>query len=470
MRSQTLNRQIIYAAVIVVLFCAMYPYKLMVDAAHRKYDLGDATIGIDNGSFVLNLFALGGFRGFVVNFLWDDAIKLQKYHQWDRLDAKVDMITKLQPHFLSVWNFQGWNLAYNVSVEWDDPADKYRYIKRGINFLKQGVQRNPRSPDLVWDTAWTYYHKIGMADEAVVLRKLFHDDEDEEFKREPINNDIKNDNYLLGYGWFKKAIQLVDAGGNRLAPGVKLDELTLVDPNEQKKGRPGDLNFRASPAHAQTRYSVSLEKASIKNIPATFGEKAKNEWLKARDEWVEFGRHPFPAHNNENELILLDQIDDPTEFDKLTDNQRYWTNRWSDQTNYRYWKDRASAEMEVEGYSARQCFYEGTKALRAGQFITETGKDGVVKKGAVDWYREGLDLWKTLLDRHPTFATDRLNLKDTGLIVRRYVQSLRNAGEEIPEDYPFKELLAEAEADTSVDPYDALEVLRTSASRPEGVP
>src|SRR5262245_54200890 len=181
MRSSNLNRQI-YVAVIVLLFAAMYPYRALVDRIHQQYDLGEATIGIDNGSFVLNLFALGGARGIVANALWDQAIKLQKVQQWDRLEAKIDMITKLQPHFLSVWTWHGWNLAYNVSVEWDDPADKYRYIKRGINFLKQGVERNPRSPDLMWDTAWTYYHKIGMADEAVILRKLFREDDDEPFK------------------------------------------------------------------------------------------------------------------------------------------------------------------------------------------------------------------------------------------------------------------------------------------------
>jgi hypothetical protein len=474
MRSQNLIRQMVYAAVIVVLFVAMYPYQAFLDGQHKKYDLGEATIGIDNGSFVLNLCALGGARGIVANALWEQAIKLQKSHEWDRLEAKVDMITKLQPHFLSVWTFQGWNLAYNVSVEWDDPADKYRYIKRGINFLKQGVERNQRSPDLMWDTAWTYYHKIGMADEAVILRKLFRDDEDEPFKTDPITGEIKNDNFLLGHGWFKRSVRLVDEGGTRLTPGVE-SEVVLVDPREQRKGRPDDLAFRSMPAHAQTRYAISLEKASIKDVPATFGERARNEWDKSLQEWVEFGRHPFPAPNllrdqteKDRDIIVIDHIDNPETYAKLTDNQRYWVNRWADQTNYRYWKDRATAEKEPEGYMARQLFYEGTKALKAGQFISETGPNGEIRKGAVDCYREGLELWKELLARHKAFSDDQLNLKDTGLIVKRYVQALRNAGEEIPEEFPFKELLAAAEADTSVDPYDALEVIRSSSDSSSG--
>ena len=87
------------------------------------------------------------------------------------------MITKLQPHFLSIWTFQSWNLAYNVSVEWDAPEDKYEWIKKGIQFVQEGVDKNRKSPDLVWDTAWYYYHKLGFSDESIILRRLFRDDE-----------------------------------------------------------------------------------------------------------------------------------------------------------------------------------------------------------------------------------------------------------------------------------------------------
>ena len=81
--------------------------------------------------------------------------------------------------FSKIWTFQGWNLAYNVSVEWDAPEDKYEWIKKGIKFLQDGVRKNRKSPDLLWDTAWTYYHKLGFADESIILRRLFRDDPDE---------------------------------------------------------------------------------------------------------------------------------------------------------------------------------------------------------------------------------------------------------------------------------------------------
>ena len=198
------TRQLVYALGIVLIFGAMWPYTEWLQRRKVDADLGEASIGqIDGGSFLLKLAMIGGFRGVVADVLWNDSIELQKQQEWDKLKEKVDFITKLQPHFLSVWTFQGWNLAYNVAVEWDDPADKYTWIKNGITFLRQGVEKNRRSPDLIWDTAWTYYHKIGFSDEAIILRRLFYDDRDLEglnFKIDPITQEPRDDNFLVSKG------------------------------------------------------------------------------------------------------------------------------------------------------------------------------------------------------------------------------------------------------------------------------
>ena len=200
----------------------MFPYTAWLDRVKTRRELGEATIGqIDTGSFMLKLALLGGARGVAANVLWTRAIDLQKMHEWDKLDQTVNLITKLQPHFLSIWTFQSWNLAYNVSVEWDDPADKYEWIKRGIQFVRQGVEKNRRSPDLLWDTAWTYYHKLGFSDESVILRKLFYDDDDEDFTIDPLRLDDEgirttvDDSFAASHGWFTRSVRLVDAGASR---------------------------------------------------------------------------------------------------------------------------------------------------------------------------------------------------------------------------------------------------------------
>ncbi len=482
------GKQIAYSLAILGLFAAMVPYTFWLDRVKRDKDLGEAAIGsVDAGSFMLKLAMIGGMRGVAANVLWSRAVELQKLQEWDKLKSTVDLITKLQPHFLAIWTFQGWNLSYNVSVEWDDPADKYVWIKEGIKFLKDGVQKNPKSPDLTWDTSWTYYHKIGFSDEAIVLRRQFYDDEDEPFKTDPDDRNVYDDNFLLARGWFTEAVkkaEVINADPN--APGVQIAttidapiEIDYVDPVANRKGRPGDLAFRSMPAHAATRFAQGLEKRSIQGIEATFGDRARAAWGRSRAEWVGFGDTIFDSHNvleiqgqlvkqpiRLNDVMDVSKLDvlesdtaywarelklptvTPEEAARLTDNKRSWTSRWGDQMNLRYWTARCDAEMEPDGVRARQLFYEATLAYLKANF-----------REAVTKYREGLDLWKTLLERHPVYREDQMNKSDTGQVVRRYADALRQAGMDVPTDIPFYELLADAEADVTPDPFDELDVL-----------
>ena len=448
------TRQIVYALGIVLIFGLMWPYTEWLQRRKMDADLGEASIGqIDGGSFLLKLAMIGGFRGVVADVLWNDSIELQKQQEWDKLKEKVDFITKLQPHFLSVWTFQGWNLAYNVAVEWDDPADKYTWIKNGITFLRQGVEKNRRSPDLIWDTAWTYYHKIGFSDEAIILRRLYYDDRDldgQNFKVDPITQEPRDDNFLVAKGWYTRAIRLVDEGVQRMDSRLE-GEVQYVDKMPDRKGRPGDLNFRVMPAHAQSRYALSLEKMSVKDLVPTFGDVAQAEWDHAYRDWKEFGEYEFPAFNNPDEKIQLDISSDPERLNsaEISDNQRFWIGRWSDQMNYRYWKDKADSEREMTGVLARQDFYEGTVALKEARF-----PDAVAK------FKEGLGRWQDLLSRHPVYRDDDLNKRDTGEIVRRYVFALKQVGETPGDDLPFKELYESVKADPFRDPFDQLDMMK----------
>jgi hypothetical protein len=453
-----MQRKIVYSVGILVLFTAIFPYKQYLQAEAVKKDLGEATIGeVDTGSFVLKLFLLGGFRGMAANVLWTRAIDFQKVQEWDRLKVTVDMITKLQPHFLAIWTFQSWNLTYNVSVEWDAPEDKYEWIKSGIKFVQDGVSKNKKSPDLIWDTAWYYYHKLGFSDESIILRRLFYDDEDESFKKSPIDFNVYRDNFQLGHDWFVKSVRLVDEGEVRLAVGDKDSGVEHVDAPGQRKGQQGDLAFRSMPAHAQTRYAIGLEKESMRGIEASFGERAMSEWQKAYNEWLEFGLKIYPTYNRveiDGKLTHQDvRIDDnaisnPEANKKLHPNQKYWADRWADQMNYPYWKDRCSAESEREGVAARRLFYEGTKAYKSAEF-----PEAVLK------FKEGLQIWDKVLDHHQPYRRDELNKKDTGMVVKRYARACQQSGTEMPLDTPFYDLAKAFENDNTRDPFDALEML-----------
>ena len=456
--SQNQNRQLVYAVLILVLFVTMYPFARWLDRRKAANQLGEATLGqIDTGGFVLKLLMIGGFRGMAANMLWGQALDLQKVHEWERLKQKVDMITRLQPHFLSIWTFQSWNLAYNVSVEWDAPEDKYEWIKNGIKFVEEGVVKNDKSPDLVWDAAWYYYHKFGFADEAIILRKLFREDSDEPFKTDPMTGIVQDDNFLVGRGWFQKAIKLVrDAGAKRLTPGMEAN-LEYIDKPTQHKGRAGDLAFFSMPAHAQSRYAQGLEKQSIQGVPASFDEQAMEAWRQSLALWLEFGKIAWPAHNNEKELVYLDDATEPLRYAKLSDNQKYWSNRWSEQMNYRYWKSRCQAEQTRDGVDARKLFYQGTIAYKGADFLT-----------AVSKFREGLEKWEALLKRFPSFQADELQQKDTAQLLKRYLAALRQAGLPQPKELPFQNLTKMLNEDFAPDPFDEVEMTRSNPAARAG--
>ena len=76
-----------------------------------KYKLGEASLGeIDPSSATMNLVLLG-MRGIATDVLWHKAIEHKKKKNWGQLRTTVKSITLLIPHYVKVWDFQGWNLA-----------------------------------------------------------------------------------------------------------------------------------------------------------------------------------------------------------------------------------------------------------------------------------------------------------------------------------------------------------------------
>lgn len=117
--------------------------------------------------------ALGGFRGLIANALWIRAMELQDDGKYFEMVQLADWITKLQPHFTTVWVVQAWNLAYNISVKFNDHHDRWLWVQRGIELLRdQGLQYNPRETLLYRELAWFFQHKMGAnLDDAHLLYK-----------------------------------------------------------------------------------------------------------------------------------------------------------------------------------------------------------------------------------------------------------------------------------------------------------
>lgn len=105
--------------------------------------------------------ALGSFRGLIANALWIRAQDLQLEEKFFEMVQLSDWITKLQPRIGKVWVNQAWNMSYNISVKFSDPADRWRWVQRGINLLRdEGLKYNPADPEIYQELAWHFQHKV----------------------------------------------------------------------------------------------------------------------------------------------------------------------------------------------------------------------------------------------------------------------------------------------------------------------
>jgi hypothetical protein len=106
--------------------------------------------------------ALGGFRGLIANALWIRANDLQNDDKFFEAAQLASWITDLEPSFTQVWLFQGWNMAYNISVKFKDFPDRWRWVERGIELLRdEGLRYNPDNVLIHRELAWFFQHKMG---------------------------------------------------------------------------------------------------------------------------------------------------------------------------------------------------------------------------------------------------------------------------------------------------------------------
>ena len=117
--------------------------------------------------------ALGGFRGLISNALWIRMNNLQDQDKFFEMVQLGDWITKLQPTFVQVWTVQAWNMAYNISVKFQDAADRWRWVRAGIELLRDnGLRYHPNEMLLYRELAWFFQHKMGQnLDDANVYYK-----------------------------------------------------------------------------------------------------------------------------------------------------------------------------------------------------------------------------------------------------------------------------------------------------------
>ncbi|MSR56575.1 MAG: hypothetical protein EXS05_02745 [Planctomycetaceae bacterium] len=381
------------------------------------YELGEASLGnVDPASSTMNLLLLG-FRGVATSSLWMDAQKQQKAKDWSGLRATTDSIILLQPHFLKVWHFQGWNMAYNVSAEWDLVADRYYWVKEGIKFFMRGKERNEKYPELYWYIGDACGKKIGRSDEWVQFRKFFMVDPDtERFLSGPDTdlNPSRMDNYLVAKTWFEKSNKTIDDYGH-------MEHIMA------------EILFRSYPQRAQMDFATALQR------DGQFDEVARVAWEEAFQEWTEiYGARYYPSPPPAEEPVKLEVSEEELEQIRKADAQRPpekqlegWIKRFQDMTNYRFWRVRAKVESEATMADAHRLLYEGEQRAKAADYVE-----------AQDKLWNGMTKLEEMLDKYTDLKDDDSTIEEA-LIAQLFWRDCLDIEEKVPDEaegYPLQEL------------------------------
>ncbi|MEZ6095083.1 MAG: hypothetical protein R3C03_12780 [Pirellulaceae bacterium] len=229
----------------------------------------DQVSQIDPTSEVMKLVSLG-LRGVAVNLLWGQANEHKKNENWEGLEATLNMLVKVQPNFVKVWDFQAHNLSYNISMEFDDYEYRYHWVKKGIRFLSEGIGYNYRDHRITDSLGFFTGMKIGYSDEKVQFRRMFRKDTDfhNEMAKyiEPDSyylREFEYDNWKMAYMWYQKSRNLVE--------------------NEKNRQYKSDLIFYMMVPAQLRNVALSLQKEFRTN------EAIQAYWAQANKEWVEYG-------------------------------------------------------------------------------------------------------------------------------------------------------------------------------------
>ena len=494
-RTSVLGRKIVYLLILVAMLVPLYLLgqpagggdsggtlsQMRDDFSIAESDLGE----INPASETMKLACLG-LRGVAAGLLWNKAHQFKVNHEWDRFKAALNNIILLQPHYDKVWEHQAHNLAYNVSIEFDDYRQRYEMVREGTEFLTRGVRQNRKAPRLIWYTGWFYGSKMGMSDEKVQFRRLFTKDErlHESLLDEGIAVDSPDargpngpDNWLVGRLWLFHGYDLVDSG-------VKIRRQT-------------PLNFYETGPKWRLKFAEAIEKEGI------LDDRAIDAWQRASQDWEDFGNRSIPTtarftiklgqldelkrqreekveqlrglasetydellgnavnalpaymrsawdkpadERTEDEEALMPVIKQRVEpnLDEVAkssdtsvrlkavelvdeikdlDERLLKTDGYRNQINYPFWESLAQAEQEERTVRARRLIYEAEQA-NANAELDE----------AIDLYEQAFAIWAEVFDDYPILTIDDSSI-DLYESIRRYTIAIDS--EEFDEDFPL---------------------------------
>ncbi len=390
----------------------------------REHELGETTLGnVDPASATMNLVLLG-LRGIAVSTLWMQLDEEKNTKDWARMRATTESIILLQPHFVKVWLFHGWNLSYNVSAEWDDVRDRYYWVKEGAKFTMNGSDRNSRSPELYFQIGQITGHKVGRADEWRHFRRFFLSDPDTDRWEGRPDGDLnpnQMDNYLVAREWY---IRANDAESQGVRQHIMARYL-----------------FRAYPARAQFEYAGALGREG------SFEERRRIAWEDALRFWTtEYGTDRFRATGPPYCEVML-EADDNVVAQLVRENNasrqsgwpevteadvREWIDSYQKQASYRAWRTRGESEADPNTLRAHRELFNGEELHWAAK-LTE----------ALEEMASGMQHFEEMLAKYPALRHDDDTIEEAVRAVLVWQRIHRVLGEPLPETYPLLDIYVE---------------------------
>ena len=429
-------------------------------------------------------FATLGLKNVAVALLWDRANHYKKVEDWANLSATLEQLTKLQPNFYSVWDFQAHNLSYNISVEFDDYRDRYAWVIKGIEFLRQGIGLNAFEPRLLGRMGWFIGQKIGRSDEKQEFRRLFIADDDFHERDDPQRTLPERDNWLVARGKYRQAQQLADSGAPlKTTPLIFHSEPMMTAINYARaladEGTFGSTGRRAwELAGEEMRRFATREIPTSWNVPIRLGlreaEEARAKRLAAEIEALVPGR--FKALEEERRAALSPDQQaalavpamerDERQMQLAADAERALTVTWKDvarsapaDVRDRAWKlaleeveARETAEI-IDRYRdivnfdlwRATCESEVTEpALLARELTWKADREFAAARlqAAKQAYEEAFQAWRKVFDASQILREDDLTAEDMAEIVGRYRKLLEQLDEPFPSPFVLDDILA----------------------------
>ncbi len=173
-------KRIILLTLAALMLCGISRVQVSLNRDRERLGLTQMAV-LENAPPVLafTTVALGGFRGLIANFLWIRASDMQMDDKVFEAVQLADWITKLEPHYSQVWVHQAWNMAYNISVKFSDFKDRWNWVQRGVELLRdEGLKYNPNDILIHRELGWIFQHKMGynMDDAHFYYKKAWFDD------------------------------------------------------------------------------------------------------------------------------------------------------------------------------------------------------------------------------------------------------------------------------------------------------